>query len=206
MLALYGGLALYGLSTRMIIESNLGNVPWDVLHQGLALKLGISVGLATILMSGVVMLAWIPLRKHMRVGLGTVSNAILVGVFMDVWGLVLPTPGDSGALNGWPLAIVYLIAGIVLNALATALYIVPNFGPGPRDGLMTGLVVATGKPVLVVRSGIEIVVMVAGFFMGGRLFVGTFAYALLVGPLTDVFLRVGERLIGPADPFTSDDA
>jgi len=200
LLALYGGLVLYGLSCRLLLQSDLGNMPWDVLHQGMAKLIGVSVGTCTITVSMLVMLLWIPIRKHLRVGLGTISNALLVGIFVDLWGLVIPVAPNLV----W--AVVLMVAGIVVNALATALYIVPNFGPGPRDGLMTGLVSATGRPVFLVRSVIEVLVMGLGFLMGGRLFIGTILYALFVGPLTQVFLRMGERMIGPASPFDSDDA
>ena len=200
MFALYGGLVLYGLSCRLLLQSDLGNMPWDVLHQGMAKLIGVSVGTCTITVSMLVMLLWIPIRKHLRVGLGTISNALLVGIFVDLWGLVIPVAPNLV----W--AVVLMVAGIVVNALATALYIVPNFGPGPRDGLMTGLVSATGRPVFLVRSVIEVLVMGLGFLMGGRLFMGTILYALFVGPLTQVFLRMGERMIGPASPFDSDDA
>ena len=200
MFALYGGLVLYGLSCRLLLQSDLGNMPWDVLHQGMAKLIGVSVGTCTITVSMLVMLLWIPIRKHLRVGLGTISNALLVGIFVDLWGLVIPVAPNLV----W--AVVLMVAGIVVNALATALYIVPNFGPGPRDGLMTGLVSATGRPVFLVRSVIEVFVMGLGFLMGGRLFIGTILYALFVGPLTQVFLRMGEGMIGPASPFDSDDA
>lgn len=200
LLALYGGLVLYGLSCGLLLQSDLGNMPWDVLHQGMAKLLGVSVGTCTITVSMLVMLLWIPIRKHLRVGLGTISNALLVGIFVDLWGLVIPVAPNLV----W--AVVLMVAGIVVNALATALYIVPNFGPGPRDGLMTGLVSATGRPVFLVRSVIEVLVMGLGFLMGGRLFIGTILYALFVGPLTQVFLRMGEQWIGPASPFDSDDA
>ncbi|WP_293849085.1 hypothetical protein [uncultured Brevibacterium sp.] len=166
----------------------------------MAKLLGVSVGTCTITVSMLVMLLWIPIRKHLRVGLGTISNALLVGIFVDLWGLVIPVAPNLV----W--AVVLMVAGIVVNALATALYIVPNFGPGPRDGLMTGLVSATGRPVFLVRSVIEVFVMGLGFLMGGRLFIGTILYALFVGPLTQVFLRMGEGMIGPASPFDSDDA
>lgn len=198
--ALYGGLVLYGLSCRLLLQSDLGNMPWDVLHQGMAKLIGVSVGTCTITVSMLVMLLWIPIRKHLRVGLGTISNALLVGIFVDLWGLVIPVAPNLV----W--AVVLMVAGIVVNALATALYIVPNFGPGPRDGLMTGLVSATGRPVFLVRSVIEVFVMGLGFLMGGRLFIGTILYALFVGQLTQVFLRMGEGMIGPASPFDSDDA
>ena len=198
--ASYGGLVLYGLSCRLLLQSDLGNMPWDVLHQGMAKLIGVSVGTCTITVSMLVMLLWIPIRKHLRVGLGTISNALLVGIFVDLWGLVIPVAPNLV----W--AVVLMVAGIVVNALATALYIVPNFGPGPRDGLMTGLVSATGRPVFLVRSVIEVLVMGLGFLMGGRLFIGTILYALFVGPLTQVFLRMGEGMIGPASPFDSDDA
>lgn len=199
LLALYGGLALFGLSIALTVESDLGNFPWDVLHAGLAKHLPISIGMATIGMSAVVMLLWIPLRRHLKIGLGTISNAVLVGVFMDLFLSVLPTPE-----NIW-VRIAFMLGGIVLNGIATALYIVPNFGPGPRDGLMTGLVAATGKSVFAVRSTIEIVVMAAGWALGGRLFIGTFLYAFGVGFVTQTALRLGERWLGPADPLTTDE-
>nr|WP_306428221.1 MULTISPECIES: hypothetical protein [unclassified Brevibacterium] len=173
-------------------------MPWDVLHQGLSNYLPLSVGAIAVILSLVVLLLWIPLRQ--RPGLGTISNALLVGTFISVTMAVVP---PAHAL--W-LQITYMVSGIVINAVATVLYIVPNFGPGPRDGLMTGLVEATGKPVFAVRTTIEVVVMAAGWLLGGRFFIGTILYALAIGPLTQLMLRLAVRLFGPADPLTSDEA
>jgi uncharacterized membrane protein YczE len=198
LIALYVGLVFFGTSCGLMIQAGLGNMPWDVLHQGLSNYLPLSVGAIAVILSLVVLLLWIPLRQ--RPGLGTISNALLVGTFISVTMAVVP---PAHAL--W-LQITYMVSGIVINAVATVLYIVPNFGPGPRDGLMTGLVEATGKPVFAVRTTIEVVVMAAGWLLGGRFFIGTILYALAIGPLTQLMLRLAVRLFGPADPLTSDEA
>lgn len=193
--ALFGGLVLYGFSAGLMIAAGLGNMPWDVLHQGIARHVPLTIGVVGILTSIVVLLIWIPLRQ--RPGLGTVANALLVGVFIDLTLLVVDQPGSLWA------RIALMCAGIVLNAFATVLYIIPNFGPGPRDGLMTGLVQRTGASVTVVRSCIEVVVVGTGWLLGGTFFVGSVLYAFGIGPLTHLFLRAAERLLGPADPLTS---
>lgn len=179
---LYVGLGLYGASLALIVRAELGVAPWDVLHQGLALQTGLSIGTWVVLAGLVVLLLWVPLRQ--RPGLGTVSNALLVGVALDAT-LALVPPLPEGA----PLAgrVLVLAAGVALNGLATALYIGARLGPGPRDGLMTGLA-ALGHPVRVVRTGIEITVLTSGWLLGGTVGLGTVVYALGIGPLAQALL------------------
>ena len=180
LLQLYLGLALYGASMALLVRSSLGVMPWDVLHQGLARQLGWSLGAVTVLVGALVLLAWLPLRQ--RPGLGTVSNVVVIGVAVDGTLAVLP---DA---QGLPLRVGFAVAGIVLNAVATAAYIGVHLGPGPRDGLMTGLVRRTGGSVRVVRTSIEVAVVAVGWLLGGTLGVVTVAYALLIGPLVHVLL------------------
>jgi uncharacterized membrane protein YczE len=179
---LYVGLVLYGASMGLMIESNLGLDPWDVLHSGIINHVPLSFGTVVILMSFVVLLAWIPLRQWP--GLGTISNAIIIGLATDLTLSVLTTPDDLWA------RIVFIAAGIVVNALAGALYIGAQFGPGPRDGLMTGLVRRTGLSVRLVRTTIEITVLAIGWLLGGVVGFGTVAYALAIGPLVHVLLPI----------------
>lgn len=178
---LFVGLVLYGIAIALMIRGNIGASPWDVFAQGLSRTVGISFGLCTIIISAVVLLFWIPLRQ--RPGIGTIANAILVGVFADV-GLALIPQADHLALQTLSFA-----AGLFMLAFATALYIGAGLGPGPRDGLMTGLVRVTGRPVWLIRTGIELTVVVVGFLLGGVVGAGTAAFALGVGPLTQVTLR-----------------
>jgi uncharacterized membrane protein YczE len=176
---LYAGLTAYGISVALFVRARLGLDPWDVLHQGIARHLGIQIGWVVIAMSGVVLLAWIPLRQ--RPGLGTLSNLVLVGLVAN-WTLdLLPAPGGLG------LRVLLLAAGIGLNAVATGLYVGAGLGPGPRDGIMTGLA-ARGYSIRVVRTGIEVSVLVVGFLLGGSVGVGTLAYAVLIGPLVHYLL------------------
>ncbi len=177
---LYAGLALYGASMALIIRSTLGNMPWDVLHQGLAERSGLTIGVVSIVVGAVVLLAWIPLRQ--RPGLGTVSNVVVIGVAVDATLAVVPAPGEL------PLRVGLLVAGVLLNALATAAYIGVHLGPGPRDGLMTGLVRRTGGSVRLVRTSIEVVVVLTGWLLGGTLGAGTVLYALAIGPLVQLLL------------------
>jgi len=188
-LALFTGLALYGLSVSLLVVADLGLDPWDVLHQGIARRTGISIGISTIVISAVVLLLWIPLRQ--RPGLGTLSNAVLIGVAMDVSLALLPRPGAMA----W--RVTFMIVGIVLNGLATGLYIGAGMGPGPRDGLMTGLA-ARGGSIRVVRTAIELSVLAIGFVLGGSVGVGTVAYALSIGPLAH--LTIPLFTIGDAEP------
>jgi uncharacterized membrane protein YczE len=177
---LYAGLALYGVSMALMVRSSLGVMPWDVLHQGLSRQLGWSLGLVTIVVGAAVLLAWIPLRE--RPGLGTLSNVVVIGLAVDAALVVLPAPGGLAGRLGFGGA------GVVLNGVATAAYIGVQFGPGPRDGLMTGLVRRTGGSVRLVRTAIEAVVVTVGWLLGGTLGVLTLLYALAIGPLVHVLL------------------
>ena len=174
------GLALYGLTLGMMIRATLGNAPWDVLHQGMAMHLPITIGQAVILMSLVVLLFWIPLRE--LPGLGTVANSFAVGLTADLTLSLLDAPEAM-----WQRSLL-MAGGIVLNALATALYIGSQFGPGPRDGLMTGLHRRTGVSIRTVRTGLEVSVVAIGWLLGGVVGIGTVLYALAIGPLVQVML------------------
>jgi uncharacterized membrane protein YczE len=176
---LFAGLVLYGVSCAMILLGTLGNDPWDVLHQGLSRQTGIGTGIWAIILSGVVLLLWIPLRQ--RPGFGTISNAIVVGLVMQA---MLDHFAAAGAL---PARIALMLGGVVLNGIATGMYIGARLGPGPRDGLMTGLA-ARGHSVRVVRTGIEITVLVCGWLLGGTVGIGTVVYALGIGPLVHITL------------------
>jgi uncharacterized membrane protein YczE len=177
---LLGGLALFGFSLALMVRADLGLGPWDVLHQGLAHQLHLQIGTVTILVGAVVLLAWVPLRQ--RPGPGTVANVVLVGVAVDGSLAALPT------VHLFVLRYALLLAGIVLMAVATGLYVGAAFGPGPRDGLMTGLA-AHGIPVRVGRTAIELSVLLIGFLAGGSVGVGTVVFALTIGPLVQVTLR-----------------
>jgi uncharacterized membrane protein YczE len=189
---LFAGLALYGWSMAMMIKSNLGLDPWDVFHQGLAGYLPLSFGQVTMVVGAVVLLAWIPLRQWP--GVGTVANVIVIGLAADAGLAVLPAPDPLWA------RIVMMVSAVVLNGLAGAAYIGAHLGPGPRDGLMTGLAARTGLSLRVVRIGIELSVLAVGFVLGGVVGVGTVLYALAIGPLVQFFLpAVAVRLPRLAD-------
>jgi uncharacterized membrane protein YczE len=175
------GLWLYGVAIALMIEGALGASPWDVLHLGLARHLPLSFGMVMVLTAAAVLLAWIPLRQ--MPGLGTVANAILLGPFADVALAWLATPQTI------PLRIGYLVAGVVVCAFATAMYVGAQLGPGPRDGLMTGLARRTGRSIRRVRTLLEVGVLAIGIALGGIVGVGTVLFALGVGPLTQFFLR-----------------
>lgn len=176
---LFAGLTLYGFSDALMVRSGLGLSPWDVLHQGLSRQTGLSIGTWVILVGVVVLLLWIPLRQ--RPGIGTISNVIVIGLAMDASLALLATP------SGYPVRIAVLVAGVVLNGVATGLYIGARLGPGPRDGLMTGFA-ARGHSIRVVRTGLEVTVLAVGFLLGGTVGVGTLLYALSIGPLVHLFL------------------
>jgi uncharacterized membrane protein YczE len=176
------GLVLYGATLAMIIRSTLGNAPWDVLHQGLAVHLPITIGQAVIAMSLVVLLLWIPLRE--MPGLGTIANSFVVGLVADAVLGVVPAPDDLR------VRVLLLLGGVLGNAAATALYIGSQFGPGPRDGLMTGLHRRTGASIFVVRTALEVTVVVIGWLLGGVVGVGTVLYAVAIGPLVQLMLPV----------------
>jgi uncharacterized membrane protein YczE len=182
------------------VESGLGLEPWNVLHQGLAELTGLTIGAVSIVVGAAVLLLWIPLRQ--RPGLGTVSNVFVVGLAMDGTLALLP---DAHALA---VRIPLLLAGVVLNGAATGLYISASFGPGPRDGLMTGLHRRTGRSVRLVRTVLELAVVTTGFALGGTVGVGTVLYAVAIGPLAQLFLRVfaarpepvGSTVVAPGQP------
>jgi len=178
---LYVGLVLFGVSMGLLVRSRLGNMPWDVFHQGLVRQLGGTIGGWSIAVGVIVLLLWIPLRQ--RPGLGTVSNVVLIGVSVDATLLVLPDAGPMGA------RVAFMVAGVVLNGFATALYVGARLGPGPRDGLMTGLVARTGGSVRVVKTLIEVAVVLVGALLGGTVGFGTVAYVVAIGPIVQVFLH-----------------
>ncbi|MFF0064250.1 YitT family protein [Streptomyces sp. NPDC005279] len=182
LLYLYVGLALYGVSSALLVRGGLGLEPWGVLHQGLAERTGLTIGVVSIIVGAAVLLLWIPMRQ--RPGLGTVSNVLVIGIAMDGTLALVPDVQGLGA------QIPVMAAGILLNGVATGLYLSARFGPGPRDGLMTGLHRLTGRSVRLVRTAIEVAVVATGFVLGGSVGVGTLAYALAIGPLAQLFLRV----------------
>ncbi|MGH4030463.1 YczE/YyaS/YitT family protein [Actinomycetota bacterium Odt1-20B] len=179
---LYAGLTLYGVSSALMVTAGFGPEPWNVLNQGLAELTGLSIGTISIIVGAAVLLLWIPLRQ--RPGLGTVSNVFLCGLSMDATLALLP---DS---DSYAVRIPLLAAGILLNGLSTGLYITARFGPGPRDGLMTGLHQRTGRSIRLMRTVIEVVVVATGFALGGTVGIGTVLYAVSIGPLAQFFLRV----------------
>jgi uncharacterized membrane protein YczE len=178
---LFVGLILYGVSMAIMVESALGLNPWDVFHQGMSKATGISFGWTVLLVGIPVLLLWIPLRQ--RPGFGTVANLVVVGFAADAALAVLPT-GTS-----IPVRVGFLVGGILLNGLATGLYIGSRLGPGPRDGLMTGIVARFPRlSIRLVRTTIELLVLGAGVLLGGTVGIGTVAYALAIGPLAQLFL------------------
>jgi uncharacterized membrane protein YczE len=180
LLQLYAGLILYGFSASLVLLSGLGNLPWDVLNQGLERQTGVGTGFWVDIIGALLLLAWIPLRQ--KPGLGTVSNVIVLGLVLQAMLVLFDQPHQLGS------RLALLIVGIVLNGVATGLYIGARFGPGPRDGLMTGLAVRTGRSLRAVRTVLEIAVLLVGAFLGGTLGLGTLAYALSIGPLAQVFV------------------
>jgi uncharacterized membrane protein YczE len=184
---LFAGLALYGFSAGLLLLAGLGVGPWDVLHQGLSRQLGLGVGTWAIIVGAVVLTLWLPLRQ--RPGLGTVSNVVVVGAVIDLTLALVPAP------VGIVSRVAVMLAGVLLNGVATGAYIGAGLGPGPRDGVMTGLA-ARGHSIRAVRTGMELTVLVSGWLLGGTVGVGTAVYALAIGPLAHVFiplLRVNDK-------------
>jgi uncharacterized membrane protein YczE len=178
---LFAGLVLYGISMAFMVESGLGLNPWDVFHQGLSESTGLSFGWVVILLGIPILLLWIPLRQ--KPGFGTIANLVVIGFVVDAT-LAILRPGESMAMR-----ITLLVTGIVLNGVATGLYIGSNLGPGPRDGLMTGLVGRFPRlSIRLVRTSIELLVLGVGFLLGGTVGLGTIAYALAIGPLAQLFI------------------
>ncbi len=178
-LQLFAGLILYGASDAMILGARLGADPWDVLHQGLARRTGLAVGTCAVIVGAAVLLLWIPLRQ--RPGIGTLCNVVVIGLVIN---LTLPWMPRS---PGMATAVALLLGGVLLNGVATGAYIGAGLGPGPRDGLMTGYA-ARGHSIRVVRTAIEVVVVIAGFVLGGTVGLGTLVYAACIGPLAHVFV------------------
>jgi len=174
------GLVLYGVTLALIIRAAVGNAPWDVLHQGIAEHTSLTIGEAVIVMSLVVLVLWMPIRE--LPGLGTIANSFLVGLSTDFFLGVFERP------EALEIQVLMMLAGVTLNGLATALYIGSQFGPGPRDGLMTGLHRRTGVSIRAVRTGLEVSVVGIGFLLGGVVGVGTIFYTLAIGPLVQLML------------------
>ncbi len=181
------GLAGYGFSMAMMVRSQLGLDPWDVFHQGLALHTGMTIGIASAVVGVAVLLAWVPLRN--RPGIGTIANVIVIAVTVDLGLLLLQTP------TSMPARIAMMVGAVVLNAFSTVLYVGAGLGPGPRDGLMTGLVVRTGMSVRLVRTSIEATVLAIGWLLGGTVGVGTVIYAFGIGPLVQFFVRITPKRV-----------
>jgi uncharacterized membrane protein YczE len=173
------GLVLFGVGIGLMLQSGLGVPPWDVLHQGLARRFGLTVGIWSIIVSLFVLLLWLPLRQPY--GLGTLLNAIIIGVIIDLTGAVIPAAEITGV--AWSM----LLGGVVLIGIASGLYIGANLGPGPRDGLMTGIA-RRGPSIRLTRAIIEITVLTLGWILGGTFGIGTIVFALAIGPLVQFFL------------------
>ncbi len=189
---LYVGLVAFAFGEALIVRANLGVMSWDVLHQGLSRHLGLSIGQWSVIVGALVLLLWIPLRE--RPGLGTVSNVLVIGLALDVFLRWLSAPVSLSA------RVALLVTGILINGVATAAYVGASLGPGPRDGLMTGLVRTTRQPVGLVRTAIEASVVLVGWLLGGNLAVGTVVFVLAIGPLVHLFLpllTVGGRPTRP---------
>ncbi|WP_311209936.1 MULTISPECIES: hypothetical protein [unclassified Aeromicrobium] len=180
MVQLVIGLWLYGVTMALLVESGLGLDPWDVFHEGLTHHLPLTFGQVVILVGAVLLLLWVPLRQ--RPGIGTVLNVVLIGIAVDVTLALLPTPDALG------VQVAFLLVGVVGNGIAGALYIGADLGTGPRDGLWTGIVRRTGRSVRLVRTSLEVTVLVVGFVLGGTVGVGTVLYALAIGPVVQLFL------------------
>ena len=177
MVQLLIGLFLYGIAIAMMIRAAVGISPWDVLAQGVSIKTGLGFGLVTNIVGGFVLLLWIPIRQ--RLGIGTVLNALLIGPSADVGLSFIAEPSQL-----W-LRILLFAGGLFLLAVATGLYLGGRFGPGPRDGLMTGISKKFGWPIWAVRTSLEVTVLAIGWLLGGNVGFGTLAFALLVGPLVN---------------------
>ena len=176
---LFVGLIVFGASLALMVRAELGLGPWDVLHQGIAQRTGLQIGWVIIAVSVAVLLLWIPLRQ--RPGFGTVANAIVVGLAVDATLVVLSTPRSLA------LRVFLLVSGIVANGIATGLYIGAGLGPGPRDGLMTGLALK-GLTIRRARTVIEVAVLALGWVLGGTVGIGTVLFAVAIGPLAHYFI------------------
>lgn len=181
LLRLLIGLFIYGLGVALMVQAELGVAPWDVLAQGISVQTGLSFGLATVVVSILVLLAWIPLK--VKPGIGTLANAVLIGLFADFWLAVLPDLEPY-----WQRLLMFLV-GVVVVAIATGLYISSYLGSGPRDGLMQGTANALDKPFWLVRTFYEGTVLTLGWLMGGQVREGTLIFALAIGYLVQISLK-----------------
>jgi uncharacterized membrane protein YczE len=197
LIQLFSGLVLYGVSDAMLLLARLGVDPWDVLHQGLARRIGLQTGTWSIIVGAAVLLLWIPLRQ--RPGFGTLCNVVLIGSVLDLVLWLVPPPA------GLAVRVLVLVSGVVLNGVATGLYIGAGLGPGPRDGLMTGIA-ARGHSIRVVRTGIEAAVLGTGWLLGGNVGPGTVLYAVAIGPLAHVFIPLFARKAAPEQTQASEPA
>lgn len=195
MAILLAGLWLFGTGEALLVVAELGNGPWTVLAQGMTNYLPIDIGMATLVVSGVVLALWIPLRE--KPGLGTIANAIVIALALQVGVWLLPHPEQI-----W-LRVVFIFLGIAAIGMGSGLYLTTNLGPGPRDGWMTGLHVRFGWPVARVRLGIEVTVLILGWLLGGTVGLGTVLFAVLIGPSVGWGLRLmdtGARGISESEP------
>ncbi|HEY6309667.1 MAG TPA: hypothetical protein VIY52_02510 [Streptosporangiaceae bacterium] len=186
---LFAGLVLYGISDSMLLLAGLGLDPWDVLHQGLSRRTGVPTGTWVIIVGAAVLLLWIPLRQ--RPGLGTLCNVVVIGTVIDAVLAVVAPP------HSLPVRATVMVSAVVLNGVATGMYIGAGLGPGPRDGLMTGFA-ARGHSLRVVRTGIEATVLLIGWLLGGTVGIGTLVYAAAIGPLAHIFVPLFSRSGTPA--------
>jgi uncharacterized protein len=191
------GLWLFGTGEALLVASTLGNAPWTVLAQGLGIRFDVPIGVATFTVSAVVLLLWIPLRE--RPGLGTISNAVVIALALQAMVTVLPEPQALAA------RIAFVLLGVAVIGLGSGLYLTANLGPGPRDGWMTGVHRRTGWPIAAVRFGIEAVVLVAGWALGGTVGAGTVLFAVLIGPAVGYGLRACGAVGGLPTVGTTDE-
>ena len=182
------GLIIFGAGDAVLIAAGIGNTPWTVLAEGIAITLGEdwTIGKATFLVSVLVLLLWIPLRE--KPGFGTILNAILIAATIEVLLPILPTP-ESLAVQ-----LAQVVAGVIMIGIGSGLYLTANLGPGPRDGTMTGLTKVTGISIGKVRGGIDLSVLLIGWPMGGTFWIGTIIFAVLIGPCVAICLNLAGRL------------
>ena len=185
------GLVLLGVGIALIVRAQLGVSPYDVLHQGVARLTGLSFGTVVVLVGLVILLLWIPLRQ--RFGVGTVVNTLTVGFIAHAFLDLIPHVGPLGLR--WPM----LLGGILVTAFGVGLYIGAGLGPGPRDGLMTGIA-AKGFPIWLVRTLLELTALVSGWVLGGDVGIGTVVFAFGIGPLGHYFLHRFHLGVGGVDP------